>query len=193
MTDGGRLAELLARRMCHDFAGPTGAISTVLDMADGGAGDAELAALVGDAARALEATLTLTRFVVTGGAAGGGAARGLVAAWLATRDAPVLVWTDVGHWSDEVAPLVAGLVMLAGEGARRGTLTVGREGVQVDAAVTFPAALAAVLAGAQATTPQLALAELLALRAAVAGLALRLTLDASGATFGVYQASELPN
>lgn len=170
------LPSLVARRLCHDFAGPVGAIGAALDMLAEVVGeqDAELVTLVADSAGGLSAALRLYRFALAPSAepVGGGTARAVVVEWLKTRDAPALDWPDGGAWPAGIAELTAGLVMCAAETAPRGgTLTVAAGSVRLTAAtITLPDGFAAVLAGtAPATTTRLAIAGCLAAQAAALG------------------------
>lgn len=179
------LAALLIRRLTHDFAGPVGAMTTVLEM--GVDGDPELASLVADGAKGLAATLKLFRFVTTpeAGMVGGQTVRMLLADWLAARDGAALDVADMGDWPGPVARLTALLAMVATE-TRAATLTVGRGRVALP--VPLPDDLRRVLAGEPATTPRQSLAGLAAVEAAAAGL----TLGVAGDALTVYQGSALP-
>lgn len=179
------LAALLVRRLTHDFAGPVGAMTTVLDMGVGD--DPELLGLIGESAAGIAATLKLYRFIATpeAGTVASGTTRALVADWLAARGGPALDWSDEAEWPGPVARLTAALAMIATE-VRASTLTVtmGRVGL----AAPLPDHLAGVLRGAAPTTPRHALAGLAAVEAAAAGLAIGVAPDA----LTVYQASASP-
>lgn len=170
-----RLAALLIRRLTHDFAGPIGAMTTVLEM--GVEGDPELASLVAEGATGLGATLKLYRFVTTpeAGAVAGTTVGALLADWLAARDGPALDLADAGDWPGPVARLTAILAMVATE-VRAATLTVGLGRVAL--AAPLPGDLGRVLAGEPATTPRQSLAGLAALEAAAAGLVIGVEADA---------------
>ena len=168
------LASLIVRRLTHDFAGPVGAMTTVLDM--GAGDDPELLALVAESAAGIAAALRLYRFIATpeAGMVASGTVRALVADWLAMRDGPALDWSADGEWPGAVARLTAALAMVATD-ARPSTLTVTMGRV----VFTQPLAddLANVLTGAAATTPRQALAGLAAAEAA-AGRTIGVAADA---------------
>lgn len=162
------LASLAAMRLTHDLAGPIGAVATAVELLDGG--DPEITALIADGAAAAVASLRLHRFILAppGDAA---PARGLLAAWVATREKVTLDWradpADAG-----AAAILLGLAMTAVEAARRGgTLTIDG-GVSFAPAVTLDASIAAALAGEPVTIPRAALAGLLHAAAAARGAAI---------------------
>ncbi len=164
------LAALLARKLCHDFAGPAGAIGTAVEMlAD--SGDPELVALTADSSAALTAALELYRYILTPATepVGGGRARALVAGWLLARGGLALDWPDDGRdWPSGVAALTAGLAMVSAEAARSGTLTVAQGSATVAGAV-LPPDVEAALGGAPPATTRAALAAVLAEHAAALG------------------------
>jgi len=164
------LAALLARKLCHDFAGPAGAIGTAVEMlADGS--DPELLALTADSSAALTAALELYRYILTPSAEPieGGRARALVAGWLVARGDLALDWPDDGElWPPGVAALTAGLAMVAAEAARSGTLIVMRGSAGV-AGAPLPSDVEAALAGTPPVTTRAALAAVLAEEAARLG------------------------
>lgn len=179
------LAALLIRRLTHDFAGPVGAMTTVLEM--DASGDPELIGLVADSAAGLAATLKLYRFVATPDVdmVSSASVQALLAEWLATRGGPALEWPDAGDWPGPVARLTAALAMVATDvRAPKLAVTMGR------VALGAPLAddLARVLGGATATTPRQALAGLAAVEAAAAGLTIGVAADA----LTVYQGNALP-
>lgn len=171
------LAALMARRLCHDFAGPAGAIGTAVEML-GDAGDPELVALTTDSSAALSAALELYRFVLTPSTepVGGGRARSLVAAWLATRGDLKLEWEQDGdNWPPGFASLTAGLAMVVAEVApRNGTVRVENGAVSASG-TSLPPEVAAALVGEPAANTRAALAAVLADQAASAGV--RITVD----------------
>lgn len=175
MTD---LSALVARRLCHDFAGSVGAIATaveMLDMADG----PEVRSLLADSTAALMASLKLHRFVLSGGDAGDH--RALFGAWAATRPGLDVVWGDLGDVSTPHAALLLGMAMTAAEAAPgAATLTIDIGAVEITAKrLTLDPQVADTLAGGEAQVPRAALAALL-LHAA-GRLGLRLSVEA-GAT-----------
>lgn len=152
MTD---LAALFAMRLTHDLAGPLGAVSTGVDLLDGG--DPEVKALIADGATAAVASLRLHRFIVAP-PDDASVARGLLAAWVATRDAVTLDWRA----APSAAAVVLGLAMTAAEAARRGgTLTVDGDEVSFAPPPVLDANVAAALAGAPVTISRAALAGIL--------------------------------
>ncbi len=158
------LATLVARRLCHDLAGPAGAIATVVEMlgdSASNAGDPELQALLADSSAALLTTLRLHRFVLGGGDAGD--YRACLGDWAATRERVELRWEGDHQLAPALAALVLGLAMIAAEAAAgEAALTVGENSVTVTAArLSFDPQIAEALRGAAATTPKGALAALL--------------------------------
>lgn len=185
MVNASNLAERVAQRLCHDFAGPIGAIVTAVDLL-GDESDPEINALIGDSARTLSASLRLHRLVY--GPAGGdlqaGEARALLSAWAATRADLGIDWAIADEQLTAArAGLLLGLAMLAGESAPRGgVVRVEPSMVTLTASqLRFDPPVAAALedGGAEAA-PATALACLLARRAAALGGALktRTTADA---------------
>lgn len=188
------LAALMARRLCHDFAGPAGAIGTAIDML-GDEGDPELLSLTSDSAAALTAALELYRYVLTPSAdpVGGGRARQLLAGWLATRGGPGLDWPDDAEaWPPGFAALTAGLAMVAAEAAARtATLRVEDGAVAIDNTI-LPAEVIVALTGGPATTTRAALAGVLAAQAASTGIELAVEAGDPLRLVASYQSSRLP-
>lgn len=160
------LATLVARRLCHDLAGPTGAIATVVEMlGDGASGagvaDPELLSLLADSSAALLTSLRLHRFVLGGGDASD--YRACLGAWVATRENIALHWDGDHQLAPAQAALLLGLAMIAAEAAPgAAALTVAETTVIVTATrLSFDAQIAAALGGATAMTPKAALAALL--------------------------------
>ena len=152
MTD---LAALFAMRLTHDLAGPLGAVSTGLDLLDGG--DAEVKALIADGVAAAVTSLKLHRFVVVP-QDDASVAHGLLAAWVATRDGVTLDWRA----APTARGIVLGLAMTAAEAARRGgTLTVDGDAVTFTPAPQLDPNVAAALDGAPVTASRAALAGIL--------------------------------
>lgn len=189
------LAALLARRLCHDFAGPAGAIGTAVDMLGDGA-DPELLALAADSSVALTAALELYRYVLTPAAEplASGRAKALVAAWLAARGEMTLDWADdEAPWPPGFAALTAGLVMVAAEAAPRGTVLAVEVGNVVAAGTTLPDEVVAALAGGPATTTRAALAGVLAEQARDAGVELDTgNADGTARLTASYQSTRMP-
>lgn len=179
------LAALLIRRLTHDFAGPVGAMTTVLEMAP--SDDPELLSLIADSAAGLGATLKLYRFIATPEAerVACTTVRALLGDWLAARGGATLDLTDPGVWPGAVARLTAALAMVATD-VRAPVLTVAMGHVALAAPLADD--LARVLAGEPAATPRQALAGLAAVEAAAAGLTIGVEADA----LTVYQGSVLP-
>ncbi len=168
------LAGLMARRLCHDFAGPAGAVGTTLEMLGDGP-DNELVGLAAESSAALVAILELYRYVLTPSAepVGGGRARQLVVAWLAARGGPKLDWADNEvAWPAGTAALTAGLAMVAAEAAPHGVTLVVRAGEVETPGVNLPADVTAALGGAPAETTRSALAAVLHEQATSAGILL---------------------
>ena len=177
------LAALIARRLCHDFAGPAGAIGTAVDML-GEASDPELLALATDSSKALSAAIELYRYVLTPAAEPLPAARArtLVVAWLASRGEMTIAWPNAEEqWPPGFAALTAGLVMIAAAAAPRGAVLAVEVGEVIAPETTLPPEIAAALSGAAATTTRAALAGVLAEQAWEAGIKLE-TGTAEGTT-----------
>ncbi|QXQ06103.1 hypothetical protein KX816_18255 [Sphingosinicellaceae bacterium] len=189
------LAALLARRLCHDFAGPAGAIGTAVDML-GDAPDPELLELAADSSAALTAALELYRYVLTPSAEPLAAARAkaLVSAWLASRGEVTLDWSDEdAPWPPGFAALTAGLAMVAAEAAPRGTVLVIEVGNVVATGTTLPGEVVAALGGELVTTTRASLAGVLAEQARDAGVVLDTgNADGTARLTASYQSSRLP-
>lgn len=182
MTD---LAALVAMRLTHDLAGPLGAVATGIDMLDGG--DPELCALVADGAAAAVASLRLHRFVLAPGD-DAVSARGVLAAWVATREGVTLDWRG----EPDAAAIVLGLAMTAAEAARGGgTLTVDCDAVTFAPAPVLDTAVAAALSGGDVTVARAALAGILHATALRHGGSLSVATS-GGVLRLAYQGSALP-
>lgn len=173
------LAALVARRLCHDLAGPTGAIATVVEMMQDGVADPELNSLLADSSATLLATLRLHRFVLGGGDSSD--YRACFAAWIATREGIEPHWAGDHQLAPAAAALLLGLAMIAAEAAQgAATLTVGETTATITAArLNLDPQIASALAGNAATTSKAALAAVLYL--AAAGQGRRLVVDAGPA------------
>ena len=129
------LAGLVARRLCHDFAGPIGAISTALDLLEDD-NNSEILGLIRDSARGLAASLRLYRVVLSPSETplANHEARNLLADWVAARNAVTLDWQVTADLLDPTtAATLLGLALMAGEALTRGgTLTVGDDFVEAD-------------------------------------------------------------
>lgn len=116
------MARLVARRLCHDMAGPIGAIATAVDLL-GDDNDGEIRALIGDSARGLTASLRLYRYTLAPGDAQVAThdMRLALRDWLMVRENVILDWqiTAAEH-SAELAARVLGLSMIAAEALNRG-------------------------------------------------------------------------
>ena len=157
------LAALFAMRLTHDLAGPLGAVSTGLDLLEGG--DAEVRGLIADGAAAAVASLRLHRFILAP-PDDASVARGLLAAWVATREDVTLDWQA----APSVPAVALGLAMTAAEAARRGgTLTVDGDRVAFAPAAPLDPHVAAALGGAAVTISRAALAGILYAAAARRG------------------------
>jgi len=192
------LAGLVARRLCHDFAGPIGAISTALDLLEEDSNN-EILGLIRDSARGLAASLRLYRTVLSpgDGALANHEARHLLSDWIAARSGVVLHWQVEGDQLEAMrAATLLGLAVVACEALTRGgTLTVGNDFVEVDGAnLRLDREVQNALGGATtATTPRAALARLVVANAdadgqhvSVGGTAnlLRLRIDSDGGSAG---------
>lgn len=161
------LAELLCARLCHDLAGPLGALGTGAELlAEEGAGlDAEATALIASSAAIATARLRFLRFAF--GPGGGGLApetvRSLVADYLkaqARDGAPLILdWRDESgaSWEPDAVKILCNLVLLALDCLPRGGgLAIrARPGdgafIAEVAARGAPSGRPAVLAGIEAT------------------------------------------
>ena len=176
------LAALVARRLCHDFAGPIGAISTAVEML-GGNDDAEVRALIGDSARGLSASLRLYRVVLAPGS-GSMAAHELATLlrnWTDSREAVTVDWAvTAGEFEPARAATLLGLALIASEALPRGggVHVTDRAVVATGAQLRLdPAAAAALGTGGTAdpggtAAPRAGLARLVAANAAAAGMAI---------------------
>lgn len=171
------LATLVARRLCHDLAGPAGAIATVVEMLGDGPADAELQSLLVDSTATLLTTLRLHRFVLGGGDSSD--YRTCFREWLATRENIDLDWAGDHQLQPAAAALLLGLAMIAAEAAPGAAkLVVGEDAVTITAArLSFDPQIATTLGGAPATTPKGALAALLI--QAAAGQHRRIMIEAT--------------
>lgn len=168
-------AALVARRLCHDFAGPVGAIATAVELL-GSDDDHEVRALIGDSARTLAASLRFYRVILSPGDAvlTTHEMRELLESWLRGRDGLELDWAVTGAEVDGArASTLLGLSLLAAEALPRGgTLHVGND--QVDAhgpRVRLDPDVARGLSGDDRDpSPRSALARLIEAHAAAAGL-----------------------
>jgi histidine phosphotransferase ChpT len=179
------LAALFAMRLAHDLAGPLGAVTTGLDLLDGG--DAEVRQLIADGVAAAAASLKLHRFIVAP-PDDAAVAPGLLAAWVATRGDVALDWRA----APSAPAIVVGLAMTAAEAARRGgTLTVDGDRVTFAPAPTLDPAVAAALAGEPVTIARAALAGIVHAAAASAGGTIAVDREAGALCLG-YHGSALP-
>ena len=190
------LVSLITRRLCHDFAGPVGAVTAALDMLAEG-NDPELLALVADSAASLSASLRLYRFALAPGAGpvASGTARALFCDWAKSRPDLIVDWRGDSEWPAGVAELTTGLAIVAAEAATRGGRLIVREGrVRLDAEIVrAESGLEDVLAGnALPRATDLAIAGALAAQAASLGVALRVTRDEDGLALAAYQPSGVP-
>jgi histidine phosphotransferase ChpT len=129
------LASLVARRLCHDFAGPIGAIATAVELL-ATEDNAEIRGLIGDSARGLAAALRLYRVILAPGDApmASHEAEALLRGWVTTREGLSLDWQVPPGLID--APHTAtllGLSLIACEAlSRGGTLVVGEDHVAAE-------------------------------------------------------------
>jgi len=125
-----RLAQLLCTRMCHDLAGPVGAVVNGAELLAGDAAfAAEASALLGESAHAASARVKFFRAALGwngGNLSGGHAARDLLAHYIAAvasaASAPELVWDNDGahDMASEGLQLLLNLGLLAFECLPRG-------------------------------------------------------------------------
>lgn len=168
-------AALVARRLCHDFAGPVGAIATAIELL-GSDDDGEVRALIGDSARTLSASLRFYRVILSPADAVMTAhdMLELLDAWLQGRDGPQLEWEVEGAELDGArASALLGLALLAAEALTRGgTLRVGNDEVVASGSrIRLDPDVARGLAGDDSNpTPRGALARLIEAHAQTAGL-----------------------
>jgi histidine phosphotransferase ChpT len=129
------LAGLVARRLCHDFAGPIGAISTALDLLEDD-NNPEIRGLIRDSASGLAAALRLYRVILSPSEAplANHEARALLADWVSARNAVTLDWQVSGEQiAAPAAATLLGLALVACEALTRGgKLTVGDDFVEAD-------------------------------------------------------------
>jgi len=128
-----KLAELLCARLCHDLAGPVGAVATGAELL-GDEGDlveglgAEALALLESSAAAAAARLRFLRTALgsAGGTLGAAALRDLAAAFFGqpagASETVELVWRDASSapWEAEPAKLLLNLLLLARDCLPRG-------------------------------------------------------------------------
>jgi hypothetical protein len=167
------LPALLGKWLCHDLATPAATVMTASELL-GPVADAEINGLVQDGARRLVARLRLIRAVI----AAGGAPLGAVALERLVRDGidgTPLRWARPGDASGGEVALIAGAAMLLADVARGTPLTVRPTSVEWDAPRALPDAVAAALAGAEASDPRSAIAAMVAGAAARCGTVLRIT------------------
>lgn len=179
------LASLFAMRLTHDLAGPLGAVTTGLDLLEGG--DAEVRSLIADGASAAVTSLRLHRFIVAS-VDDPSVAPALLAAWVATREGVVLDWRA----APSMPAIVVGLAMTATEAARRGgTLTVDGDRVTFAPPPPLDPNVAAALAGASVSTSRAALAGILHAAADQRGGTIAVERDAAALSL-TYHGSALP-
>lgn len=179
------LAALFAMRLTHDLAGPLGAVTTGLDLLDGG--DAEVRSLIADGVAAAVASLRLHRFIVAP-PDDPAVAPGLLAAWVATREGVTLDWRA----APSAPAIVLGLAMTAVEAARRGgTLTVDGDRATFAPPPPLDPGVAAALAGSAVSIPRAALAGILHAAAGERGGTIAVDSDAAALTLA-YHGSALP-
>lgn len=129
------LASLVARRLCHDFAGPIGAIATAVELL-AVEDNAEIRGLISESARGLAAALRLYRVILAPGDTPIAAheAEVLLRGWVSTREGLALDWQVPAGLID--APHVAtllGLALIACEAlSRGGTLVVSEDHVAAE-------------------------------------------------------------
>lgn len=161
------VAGLLVRWLTHDLASPVGTAMTASELL-GDESDREINELVQGATRRLAARLRLLRTAFAPGEAGIGnnALETLITAGIA--DTPI-AWQRCGDCSGPEAAMVAGTALLLADLRRGSPLEVSAGGVHWASAGVLPDPLAAALAGAPATDPRGALANLVAAAADSAG------------------------
>jgi histidine phosphotransferase ChpT len=129
------LASLVARRLCHDFAGPIGAIATAVELL-AIEDNAEIRGLIGDSARGLAAALRLYRVILAPGDTPMAVheAETLLRGWVATHEGLALDWqVPPGVIDAPHAATLLGLALIACEAlSRGGTLVVGDDHVAAE-------------------------------------------------------------
>jgi histidine phosphotransferase ChpT len=159
------LASLVARRLCHDFAGPIGAIATAVELL-AAEDNAEIRGLIGDSARGLAAALRLYRVILAPGDAPMATheAEALLRGWVSTRDGLSLDWQVAPGLIDAPhAATLLGLALIACEAlSRGGTLVVGDDHVVAEGAnLRFDNEVREAFSGAGTTSnPRASLARL---------------------------------
>ncbi len=134
--DEARLAELLCARLCHDLAGPLGAVSAGAELLEDGAEDPEALAMLQQSAAALTARMKFLRLALGQGVppADGASLQALTADFLAASPTTAgvlgLDWSDEAagqEWTAAMGKLALNLVILGRDAlARGGKLTVRR-------------------------------------------------------------------
>jgi len=130
--DSLKLVELLCARLCHDLAGPVGAVATGAELLGdedelGGEMAGEALALLASSAAAASARLRFLRLALggAGGATQAAALRDIVVNFLGSAsggDGVTLDWADAGAgpWEAEDAKLLLNLILLARDCLPRG-------------------------------------------------------------------------
>lgn len=182
MTD---LAALVAMRLTHDLAGPLGAVSTELDLLEGG--DPEIRSLIADGTTAAIASLRLHRFILAP-SADAASAHGLLAAWVATREDVTLDW----HAAPATSDLILGLAMTVVEAARRGgTVVVDGDAVTFTPAPRLDPSVVGALAGESVELARASLAGVLHATATARGGTIAVAAEGDGLRLA-YHGSALP-
>lgn len=175
------LAGLVARRLCHDFAGPIGAISTALDLLEEDS-NSEILGLIRDSARGLSASLRLYRVVLSPGesAVANHEAQHLLVDWAATRNGITIDWQVASDQLEALrAATLLGMALIACETLTRGgKLVVADQFVETEGAnLRIDREVQAALGGeTTATTPRAALARLVLANAIADGQRIAMTI-----------------
>ncbi len=161
------IAALMIRWLTHDLASPVATAMTASELL-GDEGDGEINELVQVATRRLAARLRLLRTAFAPGESGIGnaALEKLVVAGIA--DTPI-TWQYGGDCNGHEAAMIAGATLLLADLRRGSPLEVTAGGVHWASPGTLTDALVAALAGAPASDPRGAVANLVASAAASAG------------------------
>ena len=169
------LATFLVKWLTHDFATPIATVMTASELL-GDTADPEINGLVSDAAKRLAARLRLIRaaFASGDGFVGGVAFRKLISEGV---DGTPLSWAIPADVFDLPAPLVAGAALLMADVRRGQLLTIAPDSVRWPGEAAFSDPVAAALAGAPASDPRSAIAEMLLATAARTGLTLTIAPD----------------
>lgn len=167
------IAPLLVKWLTHDLATPIATVMTASELL-GDTADVEINGLITDAARRLGGRLQLVRAALAPGAAsaGAGGIEKLLRGGL--QGTPLTVAIDPGDvFTGPVAAVMTSAALLLADLRRFEPLVIAAGSARWATPALLPDAVAAALAGADATDARSALAAMVAGVAARAGLVLR--------------------